>query len=336
LHEFAALEKLSNSINILINNISLYLLTQKNMPLSPIILFVYSRPVHTLRTLQALALNTLAEQSDLFIFCDGAKANANETTLQKIVEVRLLIRSQQWCKSVTITESASNKGLATSVIEGLTKITNEYGRAIVLEDDIITHKGFLVYMNQALDLYKADNQVFGIAGYALPVPAHLPDTFFLPIVSSWGWATWKRAWQEFENEPQKFINYLKVNQLKEKFNFGFLDNYEILEGRAANKIDSWAVCWYASLFIKKGLYLYPRCSLVSNIGFDGTGTNCDEDTYYATHETTDFVNLSRIAPMLIPAIVQAVDKNLRKHFAPKPLYVRIFNHLKRNFAKKKE
>jgi hypothetical protein len=301
------------------------------MSLSPIILFVYSRPVHTLRTLEALAQNVLAEQSDLFIFCDGAKANATETTLQKIAEVRRLIRSQQWCKSVTIIESEINKGLAASVIEGLTKITNQYGKAIVLEDDIITRKGFLTYMNQALDLYEADNQVFGIAGYALPVPAHMPDTFFLPIVSSWGWATWKRAWQEFENTPQKFINYLKTNQLEKKFNFGFLGNYEILEGRVANSIDSWAVCWYASMFIKKGLYLYPRCSLVSNIGFDSTGTNCDEDPFYATHETTDFVNPSRIAPMLVPEIVQAVDKNLRKHFAPKPLYVRIFNRLKRIF-----
>jgi hypothetical protein len=301
------------------------------MSLSPIILFVYSRPVHTLRTLEALAANELADQSHLFIFCDAAKPQASPETLQNIAEVRQLVRSRQWCKTVTIAEGTVNRGIAVSTVTEVTKIVNEYGKVIILEDDVVTQKGFLTFLNQALDMYENDHNIFGITGYAFPVPAHLPDTFFLPIVSSWGWATWKRAWQHYKGDALFFENYLKANQLEKKFNFGYHGNYEILQKKITHHTDVWDVCWYASMFMENGLYLFPRCSLLSNIGFDSTGTNCDEDPFYATHETTDFVNLTRIAPKLIPEIVQAVDKNFQKHFAPKPLYVRIFNRLKRIF-----
>ncbi len=297
--------------------------------LAPVILFAYSRPAHTLQTLTALAQNEGADQTELFIFCDGAKPNANETTLQRITEVRQLIRSKQWCKEIHIIESTTNRGLAASIVAGLTQIINQYGRAIILEDDIITHKGFLQYMNTALDMYANDPQVFGIAGYAFPVPQHLPDTFFLPIVSSWGWATWKRAWDYFKNDAIYFDNYLKNNQLQKKFNFGHHGNYEILQGKIQGKIDSWAVCWYASMFMEQGLYLFPRQSLVSNIGFDSTGTNCDEDPFYATHSKTDFVQVNRQPPVLDSKIVKQVAQRLSKHFATKSLLVRIINRLGR-------
>jgi hypothetical protein len=299
--------------------------------LSPIILFVYSRPAHTLRTLEALANNTLADQSHLFIFCDAAKPQASAQTLQDIAAVRQLVRSRQWCKTVTITESTTNRGIALTTVTELSKIIDQYGKAIILEDDIVTQKGFLTYINQALVLYAHDQNIFGIAGYAFPFPKGLPDTFFLPIISSWGWATWKRAWQHYKGDAVFFEKYLRTNQLEKEFNFGHHGNYEILQKKITHNTDVWDVCWHASMFIENGLYLFPSKSLVSNIGFDNTGTNCDTDTFYAQHELTTAIALTRQEPVLVPHIAKKVARHLSKHFAMPPLYLRIFNRLKRIF-----
>ena len=129
------------------------------MKLAPIILFVYNRPWHTEQTLRALMANELAAKSELYIYADGPKPNATDEQLQKIHEVRQLIRQEQWCDKVHIVESEKNKGLADSIIGGVTEIVNKYGKIIVLEDDIVPTTGFLQYMNDALEMYKDDEQV---------------------------------------------------------------------------------------------------------------------------------------------------------------------------------
>ena len=129
------------------------------MKLAPIILFVYNRPWHTEQTLRALMANELAVESELYIYADGPKPNATDEQLQKIREVRQLIRQEQWCGKVHVVESEKNKGLANSVINGVSEIVNKYGRIIVLEDDLKTSPTFLTYMNQALEYYESFHSV---------------------------------------------------------------------------------------------------------------------------------------------------------------------------------
>mgnify|MGYP000394750947 CR=1 FL=1 len=143
------------------------------MSLAPIVLFVYNRPQHTLKTLEALMQNELAEMSELFIFCDGPKADATKQDRQRINKVRDLVKKKNWCKKVTIRESQVNKGLADSIVAGVTEILNTYGKIIVLEDDIVTSKGFLRYMNEALDLYENEPKVMQISGFMLPSKVEL-------------------------------------------------------------------------------------------------------------------------------------------------------------------
>ena len=102
------------------------------MSLAPIVLFVYNRPQHTLKTLEALMQNELAEKSELFIFCDGPKADATKQDQERINKVRDLVKKKNWCKKVTIRESQVNKGLADSIVAGVTEIVNQYGKIIVL------------------------------------------------------------------------------------------------------------------------------------------------------------------------------------------------------------
>jgi GT2 family glycosyltransferase len=151
---------------------------------APIALFVYNRPVHTRRTLEALARNPEANRSHLYIFSDGPKADASQADLEAIEEVRRIIRERDWCGEVSIAEADRNYGLAQSIRGGVTKVVNQWGRIIVLEDDIETSPGFLDYMNRALEVYNKDAQVMHIGAYVprsgCPLP--LPSTFFTPFM----------------------------------------------------------------------------------------------------------------------------------------------------------
>ncbi|GAB4333185.1 MAG: hypothetical protein OHK0038_09220 [Flammeovirgaceae bacterium] len=246
------------------------------MNLAPIALFVFNRPEHTLKTLEALADNSLAQESVLYIFADGAKALASSALKQKILEVRKVIRLKKWCKEVHIIERQENWGLAGSVIAGVSKLVNLYGKVIVLEDDVITSKGFLKYMNDALDFYENKEQVMHISGYMMPVSQLLPSTFFLQLATCWGWATWKRAWQHFNPDAQYHYNKLISDNQLNKFNLE--GNYEFskqLIGNINKSINTWAIKWYASIFEKNGLALHPYPSLTQNIGADGSGNSTD-------------------------------------------------------------
>jgi hypothetical protein len=256
------------------------------MSLAPVVLFVYNRPDHTKQTLEALVKNDLANESDLFVFCDGPKENADVETLEAIRNVRDLVKSRRWCKSVKIIESQRNKGLADSIVEGVTKIINQFGKIIVLEDDIITSKGFLKYMNEALNLYEQEDKVMHISSY-LPYTNSiktLPETFFLPFMSCWGWATWKRAWDKANWDSNYLYQQIKEPKVLYTFNLdGVLNFHEQLENNISGSIKTWAIKWYTSIFLNNGLCLYPKISLTINIGLDGSGENChaqDEEVIF--------------------------------------------------------
>jgi len=243
------------------------------MSLSPIAIFVYNRPDHTKRTIEALKKNELAAISDLFVFSDGPKDN--NLSRSQVAEVRQYLKTISGFKSVKIIERLENQGLAKSIIAGVTEIVNIFGRVIVLEDDMITSQYFLQYMNEALDFYNNDDRVISIHAYIYPIKEKLPETFFLRGADCWGWATWKRGWDLFESDGQKLLDELKSEKLIKEFNFsGSYPYVQMLQGQIAGRNNSWAIRWYASAFLKNKLTLYPGKSLINNIGFDGSGTHC--------------------------------------------------------------
>lgn len=242
--------------------------------IAPIVLFVYNRPEHTHKTLEALVANDLADQSELFIYADGPKPSATPEALQKIAEVRQVIREKRWCKQVHIIESATNRGLADSIVSGVTEVVNRYGKIIVLEDDIVTSTGFLRYMNDALNLYENEERVMHISGYMFPVMGQLPQFFFIVPSHCWGWATWANSWKHFNGNAAFLISKVDELQLKEKLDIeGSFGYYKQLKDNANGSLKTWAVLWYTSIFLKDGLSLHPFPSLVNNIGFDGSGVN---------------------------------------------------------------
>jgi FkbM family methyltransferase len=251
----------------------------KNPAKAPIVLFTYNRLWHTKQTVEALQKNLFAQESELFIFSDGPKTEKDEP---KVKEVREYLKTIKGFKNVEIIERDRNWGLANNIIDGITRIVNEYGKIIVLEDDIVTSPYFLKFMNEALNFYENNEKAMHISGYMFPVePDGLPDVFFLKPTTCWGWATWKRAWEKFEKNPAKQINLLTKEQI---FDFNLNNSYDYWSHLVQNlqgKINTWAIFWYLSVYLNGGLSLHPRESLTKNIGTDGTGVHTTQkDTFY--------------------------------------------------------
>lgn len=272
---------------------------------APILLFVYNRPFHTKKTLDHLRANTLAGESDLYIFSDGPK-NAEATP--HVEAVRELVRSTSGFKSVNIVEASINKGLARSIIDGVNHLTQTHDFVIILEDDIITSPLFLSYMNHARNFYAKNEQVMHVSGYMYDIDKNeLPETFFLCQATCWGWGTWARAWKHFEKNPQKYAAIIKGKKrrqfnLQNSYNF-----YRQIEENLAGRINTWAIFWYASIFHHNGLSLHPKFSLCQNIGHDGTGVHCDKTSHFqvslATEMPRSFSNQLAIDPEAEKALI---------------------------------
>lgn len=249
------------------------------MSTAPILLFTYNRPSHTRQTLKALLNNPRCSESELFVFSDGYK---NETDKKDVEEVRKIIQTIDGFRKINIIESTHNIGLAKNIIDGVTRIVNEYGRVIVLEDDLITSPSFLTFMNEALDMFENENRIGHIHGYCHPLPK-LPETFLIKWTGSWGWATWKRAWEHFNPDGKALLSEIERRNLSKTFDFN--GNYpytRMLRRQIKGKNDSWAIRWNASLFLKDILSLNAGRSLIQNIGFDGSGRHSGKNITYTT------------------------------------------------------
>ena len=247
--------------------------------LAPIVLFVYNRPQHTKRTIEALANNELASDSDLIIYADGPKFNASEEELRNINMVRTLFENQTLqFKSVKLIKSDSNIGLASSIHRGVTAVLNQYENIIVLEDDLVTFQGFLRFMNEALYVYKDKSNVYSVNGYMFPVDFDVNKSVLLPYTSTWGWGTWRSRWTIFDNDMSLKETIKSNDFIKSRFdlaNYSYVDMLDF-------KNNSWGIKWYYSVFVRGGLGVFPTFSLLDNIGNDGSGENKSECNYLLT------------------------------------------------------
>lgn len=243
--------------------------------LAPIVLFVYNRPDHVVLTIEALKKNTLAPYSDLIIYSDGPKSNGDRKDVDK---VRSFLKSISGFNSIVINEENKNKGLAQSISCGVTEILERYNKVIVLEDDIITSPAFLSFMNEALDYFHDETKVWHINGFCHPINVDaLGDIFMNRVMDCWGWGTWTDRWKYFDRDPLKLLETMRISDQK-KFDLNGTNEFwpQVLRN-ISGEANTWAIFWYATIFLKKGLCVSPSKSFTYNIGFDGSGENCLDD-----------------------------------------------------------
>ena len=243
---------------------------------APVVLFVYNRLDHTMNVIESLSKNLLADQTDLYVFSDAAKT---ENGLEKVNAVREYIRKTDWrshFKKVTIVEAETNKGLAKSIIGGVAKILEEYGKVIVVEDDLVLSPYFLQYMNGALDYYKDDQKIWSISGYSFPMKSlknYDHDVFYSYRGCSWGWATWLDRWVKTDWEVKDYPKLMSDKQWQKRFNRGGDDLTGMLGLQMEGKINSWAIRWVFAQSNLDMYTVYPKNSYILNDGCDGSGTH---------------------------------------------------------------
>jgi hypothetical protein len=292
---------------------------------APILLFVYNRPEHVRRNIQALLKNELAAESELFIYSDAAK---DETSQAAVKEVRTFIRSIQGFKKITIIERAENWGLARSIIDGVTTLINRYGRVIVLEDDLVVAPHFLQFMNDALETYRDEERVGHIQACDFTHDPSLPDTFLIKWTGSWGWGTWDRAWKHFNADGKVLLAELESRKLTYTFDFNGKYGYtRMLRRQIKGKNNSWAIRWNASLFLKDILSLNVGKSLVQNEGFDGSGTNCGGGGLYASELYMERLPVKKISP--IEENIQARNAYVRYYARTNSFMAKAIRRIKR-------
>jgi hypothetical protein len=246
---------------------------KSNTSVAPILLFVYKRVDTLKKTVIALQANYLAKESELFIFSDAAKYVEEEPAIS---DVRKFIQTIDGFKKIHIIEAEINKGLATSIIDGVNQVLEIQHKIIVLEDDLITTPNFLSYMNASLDRYSDVKNVFSISGYSFNLGKNKnenSDIYFLPRGWSWGWATWKDRWEKVDWNVKDYNQFKIDRKGKAAFAKGGTDLNRMLRYQMQGKLDSWAIRWFYHQYKVGGLTLYPILSKVYNNGFDALATH---------------------------------------------------------------
>ncbi len=242
----------------------------ETMP-APICLFVFNRPDLTKQVISSLQKNKLASQSHLHIFSDAA---AKKEDAENVNEVREYIKHIEGFQSVTLHIAEENKGLANSIIAGVTEIINKEGKAIVLEDDLILSDNFLSFMNEALGFYNGDENVFSVCGYTVPIRTQENlDVYFTGRGSSWGWATWKDRWEKIDWAMSDYDEFTKDKAAQKRFNRNGSDLTKLLRLQMTGQRNSWAIRWAYTQFKLNAYTVFPIVSKVANDGFGGKATH---------------------------------------------------------------
>lgn len=331
------------------------------MDMTPIIVFAYDRPDHLSQTLDALAKNDLAPQSILYVYCDGAREwngecresrvesreipkgnyitkrygkmvctkEEYEAYLKRIDETRKVAHEINGFKEVHVVEREHNIGLADNIVNAVTEIVNRYGRVIAFEDDIVTTRGCLTYLNDALELYKDDEQVMHISAWMYPNKGQFPTTFFYDSpYPAGGWATWKRAWQHYNPNTADHVCYWGKNW--KEFDIEGQDHLSKqllmnLDGR----LKTWFIKWYSSMRRMNGLCLYPGTAMSNNIGWDNSGETSLSNTKYNIAHPAEYTEVKRVPIKRNKKAYNYIRVWYSGHWYSKRYRIRLYNKLRR-------
>ena len=243
------------------------------MSLAPIGVSTYLRLRHLKQTIEALKVNTLAKESDLYIFSDAARPGDEGG----VDAVRKYIDSIKGFKKVHVIKRIENSRKKNSR-DGIVSLLDKYGKCIFLEEDIVTAQGFLKFMNESLNIYEKDKRIFTITGYSPPINIpvdYCDDVFILRRASGWGFGIWHDRYKEISylDNDEVLGRFSTTKEVEELSKYGEdLLNMILLD--AAGKMDALDVKIFYYQFLNEKYTVYPRKSLVRNIGLDGSGIHC--------------------------------------------------------------
>ena len=278
---------------------------------APTVVFAYNRPDHLRRTLSALAENHGAGDTEVFVFVDGPKDESGKAAWEEVISVAKSFEGS--FESMTLNASEKNKGLAKSIINGVGEIIEKYGRVIVVEDDSVSAKGFLRFMNDALDFYENDPDIWSIGGYTVPMT--IPEDYRRSVIktgrsSSYAWATWEDRWDKTDWSVSDYNSFKRSFSERRRFNMWGSDRSGMLDNQMNGTINSWAIRFDYAMFRNEMYNIIPVQSLIQSIGRDGSGTH---DTDKSKKDDFFAAELSGDELVITPEEVE-VDERIRREF----------------------
>lgn len=279
---------------------------------APVALFAFKRPKTLQAVLESLEKNPQFSATQIYAFCDGPRPDAPPEVVAGVLETRQVLKRWQERAAIELVTSDVNRGLHRQIPDGISRVLDRHDRVIVLEDDILVSPFFLEYMNQALEIYADDPRVMQVSAFMFKVGGKLPETFFYNVNSCWGWGTWRRAWQHFDDDASTLLKQLTRRPDFSMYDFNGGQNgcfYDQLVKNHLGDLKSWAVKWHTSMYLKGGFCLHPRKTLVKNIGFGADGTNCvASDERYSVDLSEKSIAVERIPVEKCASAYAAVAK----------------------------
>ncbi len=240
---------------------------------------VFNRPRHTRETFLAIRA---ARPARLFIIADGPRPG-HPTDEERCSAVREIVSQIDWPCEVQRNYADQNLGLKKRVSSGLDWVFSQVESAIILEDDCLPHPDFFSFCQELLERYKDDDRVWTITGNNNQNGKKRSNDayYFSKYGHCWGWATWRRAWAQYDGDIKFWLEWKQSQDWSTKTPDPFEQAYwvDIFDRIYLKKIDSWAYPWMTCLWYHGGLTATPRVNLVTNIGVgpDSTHTLADED-----------------------------------------------------------
>lgn len=230
--------------------------------------FVHARPEHTARVLESLRA---CAPSKIHVFSDGP---SRDQDWERVEKVRGIVAAVDWCE-VDLVAHERNLGLDGNIRYGVDRILASHPHGVFLEDDCLPTPRMLEYFRAGFERYEARREVMHLNAYS---PFHRPvgdsglDAFASRRCLSWGWGTWRRAWEQARFDRNLVEEVLGSDELRGKVALGGRELLPRLLEKGAD--NHWDMYWTLSVLLAGGVCITPLKSLVRSIGFDGTGVNC--------------------------------------------------------------
>ncbi len=239
---------------------------------TPIVVILFNRPDHARRLRHCLENQ---QDRDLYVVVDGAREGKSEEEGLVAESVNVF---KDWAGRTKFHISDENMGCKLRISSGLDWVFDQVDRAIILEDDLVPHAQFFLFCDEMLDKYADSDNVMSVCG-TKTFPGEVSNPYFLSRYNNcWGWATWKRAWGQYEDDFLKYSTLNFVKNLKKSLGsyraaiYWYILYRMVLSG----KRNSWAYCWMITCFLNRGLSIYPASNFVINAGFGDSSTHTSE------------------------------------------------------------
>ncbi|GAB4257078.1 MAG: hemolytic protein HlpA [Deferrisomatales bacterium] len=248
---------------------------------TPVVLIVFNRPELTRQVIEALARVRPAE---LFVVADGPRPDEPRDA-QRCAAARRVATDVSWPCRVAAELAETNLGCATRVATGLDWVFEQVEQAIVLEDDCVPDPSFFRFCQELLDRYRADERVAVVSGTNVQFGRNrvAESYYFSRYNHCWGWATWRRAWRNFDFAMEGWPRVRDEGTLAELLDSPRAVRYwtHLFDRTAAGAIDSWAYRWTFACWVRRQLSILPAKNLVRNAGFGEGATHTGALNRYA-------------------------------------------------------